>query len=176
MSAIEKIGLGGGCHWCTEGVFGSLKGINRVEQGWIAATDLPEKLSEAVIVHFNPDVIPLHDILDIHLLTHSSSSAHSMRKKYRSAVYVYSEDQYTSVENLLSRFREIGDRELITELLYFHSFKENIPDFTNYFFARPDAAFCKRYIHPKLALLTEKYSQHLNLTKLDKHGIEISSK
>lgn len=176
MSQPIKIGLGGGCHWCTEGVFASLKGIEQVEQGWISATDLPEKMSEAVIVHFNPEIITLHDIMEIHLMTHSSSSAHNMRDKYRSAVYAFDENQFTEANMLLSRFREIWDRELITELLYFHSFKNNSPEFIDYFLTRPDAVFCERYIHPKLALLRVKYGIHLNLEKLNKLGILITEK
>jgi peptide-methionine (S)-S-oxide reductase len=29
-TVTNKIDLGGGCHWCTEGVFESLIGINKV--------------------------------------------------------------------------------------------------------------------------------------------------
>ncbi|NEN23750.1 peptide-methionine (S)-S-oxide reductase [Cryomorpha ignava] len=176
MSPLLNIGLGGGCHWCTEGVFASLKGIEKVDQGWISATDLPEKLSEAIIIHFNPEIISLHDILEIHLLTHSSSSSHRMRQKYRSAVYVFGEDQYAKAGRILSHFGEMRHEKLVTELLYFHTFKKNIPEFTDYFFTRPDALFCKRYIHPKLTLLNEKFGGHLNLKKLKKHGIQIPEK
>jgi len=36
MSAeVHRIGFGGGCHWCTEAVFAALRGIIRVEQGFI---------------------------------------------------------------------------------------------------------------------------------------------
>jgi peptide-methionine (S)-S-oxide reductase len=52
---IEKIGLGGGCHWCTEAVFQALKGVEKVEQGWISAVDA-EEYSEAVVLHFDPKI------------------------------------------------------------------------------------------------------------------------
>ena len=85
---IDSIGLGGGCHWCTEAVFLNLKGVVRVEQGWISASGAVE-FSEAVLVHFNPEKISIKDLIAVHLHTHKSTSSHSMRSKYRSAVYTF---------------------------------------------------------------------------------------
>jgi len=34
--AVERVALGGGCHWCTEAVFDSLEGVVKVDQGWMA--------------------------------------------------------------------------------------------------------------------------------------------
>ncbi|MFV8270119.1 peptide-methionine (S)-S-oxide reductase [Flavobacterium sp. GT2N3] len=56
---IKKVGFGGGCHWCTEAYFQSLKGVEIVEQGWISSKFPEDIFSEAVIVHYNPSVIPL---------------------------------------------------------------------------------------------------------------------
>jgi peptide-methionine (S)-S-oxide reductase len=73
------VGLGGGCHWCTEGVFTSLIGITKVDQGWIASNSEHFSLYEAIEVYFDPAVISLSDLIEIHLHTHASSSNHSMR-------------------------------------------------------------------------------------------------
>jgi peptide-methionine (S)-S-oxide reductase len=39
MQQINRIGFGGGCHWCTEAVFQSLIGVEKVEQGFIASDE-----------------------------------------------------------------------------------------------------------------------------------------
>jgi len=50
---VKKIGFGGGCHWCTEAVFQSLRGVLFVEQGYIASTEPNSSFSEAVIVSYD---------------------------------------------------------------------------------------------------------------------------
>ena len=86
-TAPSKIGLGGGCHWCTEGVFESLLGVSKVNQGWIASSGENSDFSEAIEVYFDPVIISLSDLIEIHLYTHASRSNHSMRSKSRSASY-----------------------------------------------------------------------------------------
>ena len=51
---VEQIGLGGGCHWCTEAVFQSLIGVQNVAQGFIKSLPPADTWSEAVIVNFEP--------------------------------------------------------------------------------------------------------------------------
>jgi len=60
---MKKIGFGGGCHWCTEAVFQHVEGVEKVEQGWIASVAPHDRLSEAVIVHFNTTKVKLCIIL-----------------------------------------------------------------------------------------------------------------
>ena len=88
MEAHET-GFGGGCHWCTEAVFQSLRGIVRVRQGFIAADPPYDGFSEAVAVAWDPVRISLEDLVAVHLATHASTSMHKMRGKYRSAIYVH---------------------------------------------------------------------------------------
>lgn len=169
----SKIGLGGGCHWCTEGVFASLRGILDVQQGWIAPKHQADDYSEAIQVLFDPSIIGLHDIINIHLHTHAATSQHSMRLKYRSAVYAYDEQQFQQAQNSLCSLAYEFDSPIITQVHYFDHFKSNKAEFLDYFYTSPDRPFCQTYIHPKLKLLLKEFKAHLNIEKLSEAGIDL---
>ncbi|GAA0725337.1 peptide-methionine (S)-S-oxide reductase MsrA [Aquimarina litoralis] len=154
-----KIGFGGGCHWCTEAVFQSLRGIITVEQGYIASTDKNNYFSEAVVVTYDPQIIKLHDLIEIHLHTHKSTSNHSFRKKYRSAIYYFNDLEKEILAAIISKLNPDFDNKLITQILKFQSFQASREELLNYYTNNPEKPFCKRYIHPKLQLLREKYAQ-----------------
>jgi len=163
---IKKIGFGGGCHWCTEAVFQSLKGVERVAQGWITSTLPNDNFSEGVIVYFNPEEISVSVLIKIHLHTHSSTSKHTMRNKYRSAVYAFSIEQLQQVRLHLDDCQQDFEVPIITEALPFVSFKENTETYQNYYYSDPTKAFCQTYISPKLKLLINQFSSHVNKTKV----------
>lgn len=154
---MERIGFGGGCHWCTEAVFQSLNGVVRVEQGFIKSTPPADTWSEAVIVHFNPDLLDLETLIEVHVRTHSSTGNHSMRSKYRSAVYVYHPEQRQHAERILQELQPEFDGMLVTRVLSFSGFRESDERFQNYYQTNPDRPFCKRYIDPKLQLIRERF-------------------
>lgn len=153
-----KIGFGGGCHWCTEAVFQSLRGIIKVEQGYIASTDQNNYFSEAVVVTYDPQIIELHDLIEIHLHTHKSTSNHSFRKKYRSSIYYFNDHEKEIIAAIISKLNPDFDNKLITQILKFQSFQSSREELLNYYNNNPEKPFCKRYIHPKLQLLREKYA------------------
>jgi len=163
---LDKIALGGGCHWCTEAVFQSLNGVGKVEQGFVASEGNNGNFSEAVVVYFDPEEIALNALIEIHLHTHSSSSDHSMRSKYRSAVYAYSEKQAIEAESTLAGLQlDFGGR-LVTKVYPFKSFKPSEEQFKNYYFKNPKKPFCKSFINPKLRLLLRKFSGNVALEKI----------
>jgi peptide-methionine (S)-S-oxide reductase len=157
---IEKIGLGGGCHWCTEAVFQSLRGVIKVEQGWIAAKE-DQSFSEAVIVHFNPEEINLEVLLGVHLHTHSSTANHSMRNKYRSAIYIFTEHQQPICEEILIKLQEDFEKPFVTRVLSFESFQTSPEIFRNYYYNDSTKPFCKTFIEPKLKMLLQKFSSSI---------------
>ena len=155
---IETIGFGGGCHWCTEAVFQALSGVTLVEQGFIRSTPPAETWSEAVIVHFDPAVIDLGTLIEVHIRTHSATSNHTMRSKYRSAVYVFDDGQTDQAAAALNRLQGEFDKKLVTSVLGFVDFKASDERFQNYYTTDPDRPFCKRYIDPKLALIRQRFA------------------
>ncbi len=158
----EKVGLGGGCHWCTEAVFQPLRGVSHVTQGFIRSDAPDDGWSEAVLVSFDMSVIPLEVLIEIHLRTHSSNSSHKMRGKYRSAVYVFDEVQGERVRNILDSLKTSDSLGQVTRVLSYCDFKASDERFHNYYQNGPERPFCKRYIDPKLDLLRKDYADYLS--------------
>ena len=171
-AAPSKIGFGGGCHWCTEGVFESLLGIAYVNQGWIASSGKNSDFSEAVEVCFDPAVISLADLIEIHLHTHASRSNHSMRGKYRSAIYTYDASQFRQALHILNALRADFDEALITQVYPFENFRQNKTELTDYFYSAPDRPFCQTYIQPKLKLLLARFNRHVDHKKIAEVGLD----
>lgn len=163
---ISKIGFGGSCHWCTEAIFNSLTGINTVEQGWIASKDENDSLSEAVIVTYDDTVIPLAMLIAIHLHTHSCTSMHTMRSKYRSAIYVFSQEQAAISKQAIKTLQPEFDQPIITQVLDFKEFQLNKADYLDYYYSNPDKPFCKNIVDPKLKELIKRFSGQVDHGKL----------
>ena len=156
---MQRIGLGGGCHWCTEAVFQALIGVERVEQGFIGAPPPDDGLSEAVIVTYDPQRIGLADLIAVHLVTHSSSGDHALRHRYRSAVYVFDEMQAEQAKAaLLDHARRFGTG-FVTRVLPFERFTPSAPRYHNYYATNPDRPFCQTHITPKLAHLRRDHAR-----------------
>ncbi|MBT8187820.1 MAG: peptide methionine sulfoxide reductase [Croceitalea sp.] len=161
MDTLKKIALGGGCHWCTEAVFQALEGVEQVDQGFVAQESDASSFSEAVVVHFDGHRIGLKDLIEIHLHTHNATANHSMRNKYRSAVYVFEEEDHRKAEMILNELQRDFKTPLVTKVLYFKAFKPSEVQFQNYYLGNPQKPFCERHIAPKLALLSERFSKHV---------------
>ncbi len=152
------IGFGGGCHWCTEAVFQPLVGVLDVRQGFIRSEAPDDGWSEAVEVDFDPAEISLRDLLSVHLTTHASTANHSMRGKYRSAVYLTDAALRQSCTALISRIGDETGTSFITRALMHQGFRASDARFHDYYRSDPDRPFCQTYIEPKLARLRARYS------------------
>ncbi|MHA4895373.1 peptide-methionine (S)-S-oxide reductase [Pedobacter sp. PWIIR3] len=163
---MEEIGFGGSCHWCTEAIFLSLKGVIEVQQGWMTSSDSPSTFSEAVLVRFDPLVISLETLITIHLHTHSCTSSHSMRNKYRSAIYTFGPRQQVYANASLQLLQKDFTEPIITEVVEFEGFKLNKPEYLNYYYRDPEKPFCQNIVNPKLQQLLKDFSENVDQEKL----------
>lgn len=163
---LSKMAFGGGCHWCTEAVFQALVGVEKVEQGFVASNGENRSFSEAVIVHFNPQIIAWDVLIHVHLLTHKSTSQHAMRKKYRSAVYVCLREEMNKVKSILEKFQNQFNKPIITKVLFFKAFKPSQEAFKNYYLKNPEKPFCKTFIEPKLKVLLQQFPKHVDTMQI----------
>lgn len=158
--------MGGGCHWCTEAIFLSLKGVHEVLQGWIASADDHSGFSEAVIVVFEPTIISLKTLIAVHLATHSCTSNHAMRSKYRSAIYTFDEDQATAAMFAITSLQADYSSPVITRVMPFETFRLNTDSFLNYYYTNVNKPFCENVINPKLKALMHLFSEEADHDKL----------
>lgn len=133
-----------------------------MKQGWIASEGSAADFSEAVLVHFDPEVISVTTLIAVHLHTHSCTSNHSMRNKYRSAVYTVSDAQATGAWEILINLQTEFDEPIITTVLPLKQFKLNKEEDLNYYYKNPDKPFCRSYISPKLKVLMDRFSGEIN--------------
>ena len=161
---MQKVGFGGGCHWCTEAIFDALKGVIQVEQGWISSTHQNATTpNEAVIVHYDETLISLEILTEIHLHTHNATSNHTFRDKYRSAVYTFDSEQAVEAQNILKQMQKLFEKPLVTKVYPFGTFKLNDEKYLNYYKSNPEKPFCQVRIEPKLRVLLEKYSKYIKI-------------
>ncbi|MFA6115256.1 MAG: peptide-methionine (S)-S-oxide reductase [Sphingomonas sp.] len=159
MTSAETIGLGGGCHWCTEGIFQMLTGVAQVDQGFIRSDPPSGTWAEGVIVHFQPAKINLSILIEVHLRTHRATAPYEAESKYRSAIYTFDEEQNRQAIDAISALQRGFDDPIGTRVLPFREFRPSDDRFQNYYMSDPERPFCRRYIDPKLDFIRRNFAE-----------------
>ena len=136
-----------------------------VHQGFIASDPPDDLLSEAVVIEFDSAKTDLKTLIEIHLRTHSSMSNHVLRGKYRSAIYVCSQSQFSESEDALFKLGQAFEAPLITRILWLRKFTHSDERFQNYYAKDPSRPFCRTYIDPKLKLLLRDFKGYSKYTR-----------
>lgn len=156
---MEKIGFGGGCHWCTEGVFQALRGVVHVDQGFIQSEAPADAWAEGVVVSFDPAIISVATLAEVHLRTHSANTSYSPNGRYRSAIYAFAANQHHDSALVVAEFAKNSGGTARTLVLPFLGFKPSEERYQNYYRTDPDRPFCRRYIDPKLEYIRRHFAQ-----------------
>ncbi|MFN8280632.1 MAG: peptide-methionine (S)-S-oxide reductase MsrA [Saprospiraceae bacterium] len=177
---LEKIYLGGGCFWCTEAVFQSLSGVERVVSGYTGGTIKNPSYrevcmgttghAEVIEVSYDPLVIDVRIILEVFWTTHDPTTLNRQGAdkgtQYRSAIFCTSTSQFQIADEMKKTFASrIWDNPIVTEIAMIDVFYAAEEYHQNYFNQNGEAAYCQIIINPKLQKFRKQYSALLKPIK-----------
>ena len=167
----------GGCFWCTEAVFQSLKGIKSVVSGYTGGSvknPSYEQVSsgttghaEAIKIEFDPTQISFTDLLEVFFATHDPTTlnrqGNDIGTQYRSAFFYASPEQKMRAEEFISKVEsdKIYSSSVVTTLEPLGDFFEAEEYHKNYFLNNQAKPYCQVVINPKLEKFKMKFSSLL---------------
>jgi len=167
----------GGCFWCTESIFKSLKGVKEVTPGYIGGkrkNPTYEQVSsgatghaEAVKIIFDPEKISYEELLQIFFATHDPTSlnrqGNDIGTQYRSAIFYSTPEQKKLAEAYIKFLNDSDtfDKYIVTEVVPATEFYEAEDYHKNYLENNPDNPYCQFVVLPKLEKFRKKYKEKL---------------
>lgn len=173
----EQAIFAGGCFWCTEAVLKDVRGVEKVESGYIGG-EVPDPSyravcsgttghAEAVRVTFDPAVVGYGDLLRLFMVTHDPTSLNrqgaDVGTQYRSAVFPLSEQQEQTVRQVIEEFTQAGTfgRPIVTSVEPAAEFYVAEDHHQDYFARNPAQPYCAAVIAPKVSKVRQHYSEML---------------
>ncbi|MCX6716880.1 MAG: peptide-methionine (S)-S-oxide reductase MsrA [Candidatus Taylorbacteria bacterium] len=167
----------GGCFWCTEAVFLSLRGVISAEPGYSGGTkENPtyEEVSsgktghaESIKITFNSKIILYEDLLTVFFFTHDPTTlnrqGNDVGSQYRSIIFYTDTEQKKVAEEYIKKLTEekAYDRKIVTEIQPFKEFYLAEDYHKNYYEHHKDDRYCELIITPKIEKLEKKFASLL---------------
>jgi peptide-methionine (S)-S-oxide reductase len=169
--------LAGGCFWCLEAVYVQLKGVEKVESGYIGGKVVNPNYkqvcagttghAEAVQITFDPQIVSYEDLLKIFFTIHDPTTpnrqGHDVGTQYRSAIFYHNPQQKAVAEQVIAELEadKLWDNPIVTEVTSAPTFYRAEDYHQQYFEQNPNQGYCQIIIAPKVA----KFRKHF-LTRL----------
>lgn len=166
VAQTETATLGGGCFWCTEAIFKSLKGVETVESGYSGGhTKNPTYKevctgetghAEVIQITFDPKIISFDEILEVFFETHDPTSLNRQGAdagtQYRSVIFYHSPEQKEKAEAYKARLNKenVFNKPVVTEIKAFDKFYKAENYHQNYFANNRSQGYCQFVIVPKI--------------------------
>lgn len=167
QSGVQKIVLGGGCFWCTEGVFRTANGVQDVRPGYAGGDparanykDVCKKDTghyEVIEITYDADVISLGQILRnffwlAHDPTQTDGQGADIGPQYRSVIFYANETQQQTARAYIDLLNEqnIFAKPIATALLPLEQFFVAENYHHNYAATHQDEAYIRAVALPKI--------------------------
>jgi peptide-methionine (S)-S-oxide reductase len=167
--------LAGGCFWCLDAVYRTLKGVSDVVSGYTGGA-VPHPSyeavctgttghAEAVAVTFDETVIPAEVILDVFFTLHDprqlNRQGNDVGTQYRSAMFPADENQrveFEAARDRASGYWEGGIVTTIESLGEFYPAEEYHQDF---FAKNPNQGYCLAVALPKVNKVRASFAEYV---------------
>jgi len=173
MGKTETATFAAGCFWCTEAVFGMLKGVRKAISGYTGGEKENPKYEEvtagrtghleAVQIEFDPDTVSYPELLEVFWETHDPSQKDrqgtDIGPQYQAAVFYHNEDQREAAEESKRKMTESGPVE--TLILPYKNFFPAEKYHQDYFEKNPHAPYCQVVIKPKVEKVEKLFGEKL---------------
>ena len=166
VAQTETATLGGGCFWCTEAIFKSLKGVETVESGYSGGHNKNPTYkevctgetghAEVIQITFDPKIISFDEILEVFFETHDPTSLNRQGAdagtQYRSVIFYHSHVQKEKAEAYKDRLNKenVFNKPIVTEIKAFDKFYKAENYHQNYFANNRSQGYCQFVIVPKI--------------------------
>jgi peptide-methionine (S)-S-oxide reductase len=165
--------LGGGCFWCVEAVYLEVRGVTRVESGYMGGhvvNPTYEQVcgagtghAEIVRLEFDPSVISYRDILQIFFTIHDPTTqdrqGNDVGPQYRSVIFYENPEQEATARQVMAEMASVWDAPLVTQLVPSETWYKAEEYHQNYYAQHPMQGYCAFVVAPKVAKFRNTFSQ-----------------
>jgi peptide-methionine (S)-S-oxide reductase len=174
-SQAQTVTLAGGCFWCLEAAYNTIRGVTAIIPGYAGGTQ-PDPTyeqvcggttghAEVVQVSFDSAIITLQEILEIFWAIHDPTTPNrqgsDVGTQYRSMILYTSQGQKQIAEDSIKAVAKLWPNPIVTELVPLQTFYPAEEYHRNYFERHPSQAYCQVVINPKLKHLREQFTAKL---------------
>jgi peptide-methionine (S)-S-oxide reductase len=167
--------LGGGCFWCLEAVYLEVRGVTRVESGYMGGHELDPSYeqvcagttghAEVVRVEFDPQLISYRDILEVFFTIHDPTTlnrqGNDVGTQYRSVIFFNSPGQETVARQVMAEMANVWDAPIVTELAPAETWYKAEDYHQDYFRQHPLQGYCAFVVAPKVAKFRKTFANRL---------------
>lgn len=155
---MSKATFAGGCFWCIEAAFSSLKGVNQAISGYCGGESTTANYdavcsgntghAEVVQIDFDETIISYQDLLNIFFTLHDATQlnrqGNDIGTQYRSAIFYHDQQQQQAAQDYISALTKdaIFDADIVTQVTPLETFYAAEDYHQGYYQQNPSQGYC----------------------------------
>ena len=172
---IESVAFGGGCFWCSEAIFLTLRGVIHVTSGYAGGkVENPnyEMVSmgetghaEVILVEYNPAEISFSKLLEVFFESHDPTSinrqGNDVGTQYRSILLYTNLEQKKLAESFVAKLsaEKKYSKPIVTEIVPLAKFYPAEQYHQEYYANHSEEGYSKFIIEPKVEKIRKEFGE-----------------